>query len=353
MDSGWGSPAGEKREAITLRALITGMAGFAGSHLTDFLLNQHHVEVYGIDFPTADTRNIAQVMSRIALCRADLNDYDAVVSALDSIRPDTVFHLAAQASVRRAWADPASTIVNNVTAQLNLLRALIELGLSPRVLIVGSADEYGLVQPQDLPVDEDTPLRPLNPYAVSKLTQDYLGYQYHLSHGLPIVRVRPFNHIGSRQGLGFVVPDFSEQIARIELGLQRPVLQVGNLSAQRDFSDVRDIVRGYYLALTRGTPGQVYNLGSSHAYSIGEILRMLLALSRSKISVEQDESRMRPSDTPVVVSDCRRITYDTGWEPQYDISTSLAHVLEYWRQRVRGSAPSADGETHQQREGKR
>jgi len=297
------------------------------------------VEVYGIGLPESGPsgavyRNIAHLGARIALHTADLGHYEAARELLAEVRPDLVYHLAAQAAVGRSWDDPKATLVNNVSAQANLLQAIVELGLRPRILIVGSADEYGLVQPEDLPIDEETPLRPMNPYAVSKIAQDYLGYQYHISHGLDIVRVRPFNHIGPRQGLGFVVADFCQQIAVIEAGLQEPVLRVGNLSAQRDFSDVRDVVRAYHLALTQGQSGQVYNIGSSRAYAIQEILDRLLSQSRVPVRVEPDPQRMRPSDVPVMVCDNNKLRAHTGWEPSYTLDHSLRDTLAYWRQRV-------------------
>ncbi len=290
--------------------------------------------VFGVGLPTDSTRNIQHIESQITLHRMDLGNYDAVKDVIASTNPDHIFHLAAQASVERAWRDPAGTLVNNITAQLNLLRAVIACDLTPRILAVGSADEYGLVGIEDLPASEDTPLRPLNPYAVSKIAQDYLGYQYHLSHELYIVRVRPFNHTGPRQGLGFVVPDFCRQIVMIEKGRQEPVMRVGNLAAQRDFSDVRDVVRAYDLALSKGESGQVYNIGSSRTYSIREILDLLLSLSEIEIQVEQDPERMRPSDVPVLVCDTRYFARTTGWEPEYRLEQTLRDTLEYWRDRV-------------------
>jgi GDP-4-dehydro-6-deoxy-D-mannose reductase len=304
-------------------------------------MSRSDIEVFGVSLPTDSTRNVQHLLPRIGLYTADLNDYRRVRELLQLIEPEYLFHLAAQASVERSWDHPAETLVNNVTVQANLLQAVVELGLKPRILVVGSADEYGLVQAEDLPVDEDTPLRPLNPYAVSKIAQDFLGYQYHLSHGLHIVRVRPFNHIGPRQGLGFVVPDFARQIARIEAGLQEPVLRVGNLAASRDISDVRDIVRGYYLALAQGRPGEVYNLGSSRSFTIAEILQSLLALSRITVRIEPDDQRMRPSDIPIMVCDSRRFIAEVGWEPEYALEQSLADVLGYWRQRVSAAGESA------------
>ena len=328
----WPLPAGPKE--IALRALITGITGFAGSHLADHLLAHTDWSVAGVGLPADSDRNIAHISSQVSLHRIDLGDPDAVKAVLKVSRPDCVFHLAAQAAVGRSWQHPTETLVNNISAQANLLQSIVDLGLEPRVLVVGSADEYGLVEPRELPIDEDTPLRPLNPYAVSKVAQDYLGYQYFLSRGMAIVRVRPFNHIGSRQNPGFVVADFSRQIARIEAGQQEPVMRVGNLSAQRDFTDVRDMARGYHLALTKGMPGEVYNLGSGRARTIQEILDHLLSLSRVPVRVERDPDRMRPSDVPVLVCDSGRFRRQTGWEPEYDLEHSLLAALDDWRERV-------------------
>ena len=310
------------------------MTGFAGSHLADVLLAHRDVEVFGVGLPADSQRNVDHLAGRAALFREDLGDPASVRRLLETVRPDQVYHLAAQAAVGRSWANPAETLVNNIVAQANLLQVLLELSLPCRVLVVGSGDEYGLVAPEDLPVDEDTPLRPLNPYAVSKVAQDYLGYQYHLGRGLPVVRVRPFNHIGPRQGPGFVVPDFCRQIAETEAGRRDPVMRVGNLEARRDFTDVRDMMRGYHLALTRGQPGEVYNLGSGRAYSIREILERLLSMTDAAISVETDPERMRPSDIPTIVCDSHRFREATGWRPERRLDDTLKDALDYWRRRV-------------------
>jgi len=326
------------------RALITGIAGFAGSHLADYLLTRGDVEISGVSLPSDGVHNVAHILSRMRLYPLDLGDFDQVHELCARLQPDYLFHLAAQASVERSWLDPAATLTNNITAQLNLLQAVVDLRLDCRVLVVGSADEYGAVRVEDLPIDEDTPLRPVNPYAVSKVAQDYLGLQYHLSHGLHIVRVRPFGHIGPRQGPGFAVSSFAKQIAQIEIGLQEPVLRVGNLSTQRDLTDVRDMVRGYYLALTKGKAGEVYNLGSSRAHAMSEILDRLLGMSRVPVRVEMDPGRLRPSDIPVLICDSRRFQADTGWEPERDIADTLREVLNDWRERIRQeSSPNAQG----------
>ena len=251
-----------------------------------------------------------------------------------TVRPDCVFHLAAQAFVPTSWQDPWSTLANNIRGQLNVLLAAIALGTLPRVLVVGSADEYGVVAPEELPIRESSPLRPNNPYAVSKVTQDMLGYQYFASHGLPVVRVRPFNHIGPGQSPAFVTSDFAKQIAEAEAGLREPVLRVGELNTRRDFSAVQDIVRGYYLALVQGEPGEVYNLAAERSYSIREVLQRLMALSTIRLRLEVDEARLRPVDTPEIVGDCGKFRARTGWQAQIPLEQSLQDILEYWRMQV-------------------
>lgn len=263
-----------------------------------------------------------------------LLDLQALTELFAGVSPDFVFHLAAQAFVPASWANPWNTLENNIRGQLNVLLAAVGLNTSMRVLVIGSADEYGVVRPDELPIRETNPLRPNSPYAVSKVTQDMLGYQYFASHGLSAVRVRPFNHIGPGQSPAFVTSDFAKQIARAEAGLCEPVIRVGNLEARRDFSDVRDIVRGYHLAITQGEPGQVYNLGAERSYSIAEVLSTLLASAETKVRVEQDPARLRPSDVPEIISDCTRFRSLTGWRVEIALEQSLNDILDYWRQHV-------------------
>ncbi|MDI7278181.1 MAG: GDP-mannose 4,6-dehydratase [Anaerolineae bacterium] len=326
-------PGRSRYGKLTKKAFVTGIAGFAGSHLAEHLLARGF-EVSGASLPAAGTANIDHLRGEVRLYLGDLGDQEWLRGVLAEVRPDQVYHLAAQAAVPAAWTAPAATLTNNILGQLNLFEALLGLGLAPRLLVVGSGDEYGLVRPDELPIRESNPLRPNNPYAVSKIAQDYLGYQYFLSHHLPIVRVRPFNHVGPRQGPGFVVPDFAKQIAEAEAGRQPPLLRVGNLTARRDFSDVRDVVRAYALALERGEPGEVYNVGSEVSHSVQEVLDMLLALSRAPLGVEPDPARLRPSEVPEVVSDCSRFRARTGWRTTYRLQDSLRDVLDYWRERV-------------------
>jgi len=263
-----------------------------------------------------------------------LMDLQALKELFAEIKPDYIFHLAAQAFVPASWADPWSTLENNIRGQLNVLLAAIDLGTHPRILVVGSADEYGIVAPKELPIRETNALRPNSPYAVSKVAQDMLGYQYYASHKLPVVRVRPFNHIGPGQSPAFVASAFAKQVAEAEAGLREPVVRVGNLDARRDFSDVRDIVRGYYLAISKGEPGQVYNLGAECSYAIRELLDGLISLSRISLTVELDPARLRPSDVPEIVADCSKFRAQTGWQAQIPLERSLSDILNYWRKNV-------------------
>jgi GDP-4-dehydro-6-deoxy-D-mannose reductase len=256
---------------------------------------------------------------------------------LERSRPDVIFHLAAVAITGSSWRDPAGTLQLNVGMQANILQAVVNLELDCRVIVIGSSEEYGAALSKtsgEGSISEETPFQPINPYAVSKVAQDMLGLQYHLSHGVDTVRVRPFNHIGPRQGLGFVVPDFASQVAQIEAGQRPPVIHVGNLEAQRDFTDVRDVVRAYRLLALQGVSGEVYNVGSGRAHAVQEVLDYLIAQTKVPIRVEPDPERMRPSDIPRVVCNYAKLQACTGWEPRIAFEQSLADVLQDWRARV-------------------
>ncbi len=316
-----------------MRALITGISGFVGSHLAEYLLSHTDWQIAGTVYGRLD--NIVHLRERLALYPAELSRLEVVRFIVEETQPDYIFHLAAQPIPSLSHHDPWFTLENNIRAQLNVLEAVAQMGLACRVLVVGSSEEYGAVSPDDLPIDEETPLRPTSPYAVSKVTQDLLGLQYWLSQRVEAVRVRPFNHIGPRQRRGFVAPDFASQIAEIEAGLRSPVMAVGALDVARDFSDVRDIVRGYHLALTQGQPGEVYNLGAGQAHTVSELLSMLLAASSSAVEIVPDPTRVRVGDVLCIVADCRRVHKDTGWQPQIPFQQSLLDVLDYWREQVR------------------
>lgn len=335
------------------RALITGVTGFAGSHLADHLWSLGTVEVHGLRRASTVEAQLPHEAEAPAIERglerkrretqgtstvvhtADLADRVTIRALVAAVRPDLVFHLAAQASVAAAWKDPAGTLVNNVVGQINLLDAVVELCPGARVLVVGSAEEYGLVQPGELPIGEAQPFRPNNPYAVSKIGQDMLGYQYFVARKLAVVRVRPFNHIGPRQRDDFVAAGFARQVAEAEAGLIPPIIRVGNLEARRDFTDVRDVARAYWLALVDGEPGDVYNVASGRSVAIRELLETLLSLSRRPLAVEQDPSRLRPSDVPDLVGDASKLRARTGWAPERSLGETLRDTLEYWREQVR------------------
>lgn len=276
---------------------------------------------------------------RLTFLQADLRDRESVQRIIQEVRPDLVFHLAAQAHVPTSFADPAGTLVDNILFQLNVFHGIIDAELGCPILISGSNEEYGHVEPGELPVRETNPLRPTSPYAVSKVAQDLLAYQYFLTHGLKCIRMRSFNHTGPRQKPHYVVPSLAKQVAEAEAGLIPPVVSVGNLDALRDFTDVRDVVRAYHLALLRCQPGEVYNLGSGRTVSIRQVLEFLLARSRVPLSVQVEEGRIRPWDNPEVVCDSSKFRDQTGWRPEIPLEQTLSDVLEYWRGVVASQLP--------------
>lgn len=318
-----------------MRALITGITGFAGSFLAEHLLAQGDVDVVGVGLPQGSPGHVAHLADRIDLRIGSLDDAAWVRQVLSETRPDYIFHLAAQAAVSLSLADPAPTLATNIIGQANLLQACVLDHVDPVILIIGSGDEYGLVSPGDLPVKETTPFRPTSPYSVSKIAQDMLGLQYFLTHGLRCVRVRPFNHIGPRQSDAFVVASFAHQVAEAEAGLRSPIIRVGNLTPSRDFTDVRDMVRAYWLAVRLGTPGEVYNIGSGHAHVIQDILTTLVSMSRVPLRVDIDPAKLRQIDVPEVRCDYARFALATGWQPAIPIERTLRDVLDYWRERIR------------------
>ena len=315
-----------------MRALITGVAGFAGGHLVEHLASATDWDIWG---NVLEADHLRFVVPGARAVVADLRDPGATRELVEQARPDFVFHLAAQAFVQQSWADPWDTLETNLRSQMNLCEALLQSSPKARVLVVGSNEEYGQARHDEQPVNEDNPLRPDSPYAVSKIAQDFLGLQYFLSRGLPVVRVRPFNHIGPRQGERFVASAFAKQVASIEAGLQPPVVRVGNLKAQRDFTDVRDMVRAYRLALIQGEAGEVYNIGSGVPRSVQQLLDTLLSYAGVDVRIEIDHERLRPSDTPILYCDASRFMARTGWTPAIPFETTLRDLLDDWRVRIR------------------
>ena len=251
------------------------------------------------------------------------------------VHPRWVFHLAALSSPAASWDDPGGTIATNASMQANLLGALLSVHPMPRVLVVGSGDEYGRRQGRARRLNEEAPLRPITPYGVSKVTQDLMALQYFLSRDLPAIRVRPFNHAGPRQAPNFAIASFAQQIARIELDKQSPTLKVGNLDARRDFTDVRDMARAYLLAVEKGKPGEVYNIGSGSAPRLRELLSTLMKMTRAKIVLEVDATRKRAAEAEVYVCNAARFQRVTGWRPRISLERMLRDTLEYWRRRER------------------
>jgi GDP-4-dehydro-6-deoxy-D-mannose reductase len=318
-----------------MRILITGITGFVGSHMAEYILREHpDWTVFGTYRWRSRMDNIENFRRSLQLIECDLSDFMSVRKTIDSVQPDYIFHLAAQSFVPASWDAPVDTLTNNMMGQVNLFDAVRQASLKTRIQIACSSEEYGLVYPEETPIRETNPLRPLSPYAVSKVIQDTMGYQYAMNYGMRIIRTRAFNHSGPRRGDVFVESNFARQVALVEKGLQEPVIKVGNLEARRDFTDVRDVVRGYFTAADRGEPGEVYNICSGKTYSIRNVLERLLSMSSLDISVEQDPQRMRPSDVPLLLGDYSKFRDMTGWEPSIPFEKTLEDLLNYWRERV-------------------
>lgn len=314
-----------------MRVLITGMSGFAGRHLTDLLLKATHWTLIGVSRTTPGDRP----SPRVFWWRVDLRDPDATTRLLRYERPDIIIHLAAQSHVPTAWKQPWETFEANVRAQLNLFEGAIAAKLSPRFLIVSSNEVYGRpASERDLPFREERPLQPTNPYAVSKATQELMALQYHISHGYDVVIARPFNHFGPGQDTRFVASDFARQIVEIELGKREPVMHLGNMQAQRDFTDVRDIVQAYLALIQRADGGRAYNVCSGTPRSIQSLLDTMLSMTAARVEQRSDPARFRVADTPVSYGDPARIREATGWEPCIPFEQTIADLLNYWRERL-------------------
>ncbi len=320
-----------------MRLLVTGAGGFVGGHLADFLHSEHpEVEVHGVSLPQGSVAWRAAPGAR--MIEADLTDPAAARAVVEDVRPDRILHLAGQSSVHLSWLDPGGTLRANVLGIVHLLDAVRARGLRPAVVVVGSAEEYGPVRGDEMPIREETPLRPASPYAVSKVAQGALALLYGPAGGLRVVLTRTFHHTGPGRGEAFAESSFARQIAEIEAGRREPVLRVGNLEAVRDFADVRDVVRAYWMLLEKGEGGQVYNVCTGRGRRIRELLDVLLAASVARVEVRTDPERLRPSDVPAQVGDPARLRAATGWEPRIPLERSLQDLLDDWRARVAASA---------------
>lgn len=315
------------------KALITGIAGFVGSHLAELLLSKDF-EVYGLSRPRTKMDHIESIKNRLHLEDADLLDSHSLYTTVARIKPDYIFHLAAQSFVPTSWVSPSVTLEVNIIGSANLFEAVRQSGIDPVIQIACSSEEYGLVHPDEVPIKETNPLRPQSPYGVSKVAMDYLGYQYYCSYGMKIIRTRGFNHTGPRRGDTFVTSNFAKQIASIEKGKQEPVIRVGNLEAERDWTDVRDMVKAYLLSVEKCEPGDVYNICSGNRVKISHMLDILLGYSKVKVEIKQDPARMRPSEVPVLVGDNSKFRKQTGWKPSIPFEKTMKDLLDYWRERI-------------------
>ncbi|HEY9206284.1 MAG TPA: GDP-mannose 4,6-dehydratase [Candidatus Methanoperedens sp.] len=307
--------------------LITGANGFCGRHLAEVL--EHGNTVYGVSRTIPDS--LVSKYPGIRYEQCNLIDHASVFNILKKIEPDCIFHLAAESSVASSWKSPINILNNNIISQVNIFEAIRELELGTKVVVACSSEEYGLIRESDLPVKENCCFNPLSTYAVSKVSQDMLAYQYHKSYSMDIIRVRAFNLTGPGQPPNYALSSFARQIADIEKERIKNTISVGNLDVKRDFTDVRDAVKAYYQIALRAKPGAVYNLCSGKAYCLKDLLDLLVSLSAVDVKLEIDESRIRPSDLPVMLGDNSKIKNDIGWAPEIDIHDTLKDLLEFWR----------------------
>lgn len=315
-----------------MKALITGVTAFVGSHLADYLIDQQGIEVHGLKRPRS---RIEFMRYDVHYHDGDITDFTSISSLIRSIEPDFIFHLAAQSFVPLSWKAPQATLTTNVIGTLNILEAVRHWGLDIPVQIAGSSEEYGLVYPEECPITENQPLRPQSPYAVSKVACDLLGQQYHSSYGLKVIITRAFNHTGPRRGEVFICSKIAKQLALIKLGKAEPVLTLGNLQAVRDFTDVRDTVRAYWLAVNHCEPGIPYNIGTGVGYAVAKVANILCSMVYKGIRIEQDPQFMRPSDVPRFICDSTKFRDKTGWKAEIPFEQTLRDLFDYWMERLK------------------
>jgi GDP-4-dehydro-6-deoxy-D-mannose reductase len=320
------------KEQKKVRVLITGATGFIGSYLSSFL-HEEGDEVYGTKYGIDHSMEFGTVPD-IKLFECDIRDGKAVDSLIQKIAPDRIYHLAAQSFPTVSWKDPITTVMTNIVGTINVFEPLIKHKLDTRVLVACSSAEYGLSIESGIPVKEDHPLKPLHPYGVSKVAQDMLAFQYFVNFGIPAVRIRIFNTTGPGK-TNDVCSDFAKRIVEAEKSRsKKSAIKVGNLTARRDITDVRDTIKGLYLAMEKGTLGEVYNLSRGDTYQISDILKILLSLSRKHIDVEVDKDLLRPTDEPVIVGNSENLYRQTGWKPAIPIEKTLDDMINFWRERV-------------------
>lgn len=316
-----------------MKALITGITGFVGSHLAEYLLNKD-IEVYGIKRWRSPLDNIQHILNRINLYDSDLLDEKSINTVMAEVRPDIVYHLAAQSYVVYSFLSPRITLETNIVGTLNLFEAIRNVDISPTIISCTSSEVYGQVNESEIPITEANPFRPQSPYAVSKVGEDVLSYQYWSSYKMNIIRIRLFTHTGPRRGEVFAESTFAKQIAEVEKGLRPPTIYVGNLDSIRTLLDVRDAVEAYWLAVEKCIPGEAYNIGGVETMSVGDILKKLLSFSTVKdIEIIVDPKRLRPSDVTLQIPSFEKFRKQTGWKPKIPIDKTLRDLLNYWRER--------------------
>lgn len=321
-----------------MKVLITGIGGFVGQYLTDYL-NKNHPEakIHGTTFGSSHTDRLIFSDNKFTRHLCDINNKESVKEVITALKPEIIFHLAAQSYVASSWENPENTLHTNIIGQSNLLEAVRQLkddAFNPTILIACSSEEYGPAREiGHPPFAEDSELQPQSPYAISKIAQDFMGFQYFQSYGLKIIRIRAFNHTGPGRDPVFGVSNFAKKISEIEQGIIPPELQIRDLSATRDFTDVRDVVRGYWLAITKCQPGQVYNICSSQGVTFEQILNKLLSLSTVKdIALIKDPAGKRPTDGGQIIGDNRKFRSATSWQVEIDfLEKTLADMLNFWR----------------------
>lgn len=307
------------------KGLVIGAAGFVGRYLVREMCN-NGIETFVTKLP--HEKFTEEFVNAYDL---DILDKDAIVNILYEIQPDYIFHLAAQSSVGVAWKNPLLTVDVNIKGSINLMDAVRELFYKPRVLLIGSGEEYGYIKPEETPISEDNLLRPGNIYAATKACQNMIGSIYAKAYDMDLMMVRAFNHIGPGQAPLFVVSDFCKQVAEIEKGIREPVIMVGNLAAKRDFTDVRDVVKAYVKLIKQGSSGETYNVGSGSAQEIRQILEKVIAMSDVDIKVETDPNKIRPVDVPIIEADITKLNTLTGWKPEISVERTICETLDYWR----------------------
>ena len=321
------------------RILITGITGFVGSHLADLALEKN-CEVFGLKrWNLSRLRNVKHLIDKINWIDCDITDPVSVKKAISKANPDKIFHLAAESFVSPSWDHPSHYMDVNYKGTVNILEAIKELKINPRILIPGSGEEYGEINEDELPITEKTTLVPVNPYAVTKIAQDLISHVYNITYGLNVIRVRAFNHEGPRRDNVFGIPWFAYQIAKIEKGLQEPIIKTGHIEDKRNFTHIRDMVEAYWIAIEKCIPGELYLIGSDEnekIYTYRQVVEMLIELSSvDNIKIERDEKYVRPTSVPRLIGNTSKFRELTGWSAKIPIEKVLEDTLDYWRDYVK------------------